>query len=284
MNFVEKIENLINGLLLKLGGLVLALLGRIAPARLKLMIAKFQASLERFKAFLKQSPFLLKDFAIKKFAELKSTAQTMDYKAKFIESYHTALNQYRASSEGKAGKVKTLVLAPFLIFGQWLRGLTLTQSMLLTTATTASVVAAVGIVYSGQRLIKQNTEPERAPASVEVVYDRPNYYKEQNRQLVFTNIRLPVYIPQVNELRSVDIDFSLTLSNREARANLSKKEFELRDHLILEMEPVIAEFPLEEEGKTVIKEKIFREVNIFMQDMQIEGEVTEVEITYILAN
>lgn len=284
MNLVEKIENLINGLLLKLGGLLLALLSRLAPSSLKNFLRKFQELNARFKIFIKQSPFLLKDLVIKKIGELKTTAQSLDYKAKLISSYQNALNQYRVSSEGKAGKIRTIILTPFLVFGQWLQGLTLTQSMLLTTATAASLVAVVGVVYSGQRLISENKPVERAPASVEVAYERPEYYKEQNRQLIFTNVRLPVYIPQVNELRSVDIDFSLTLSNRESRANLSKKEFELRDHLILEMEPVIASFPLEEEGKSVIKEKIFREVNIFMQDHKIEGEVSEVEITYILAN
>ena len=284
MNFVEKIENLINGLLLKLGGLFLGLLSRIAPSRLKNLFTKFQQFIARFKVFIKQSPFLFKDLAIKKIGELKANAQSLDYKAKLLSSYQNALNQYRASTEGKAGKFRTIILTPFLVFGQWLQGLTLTQSMLLTSATAASLVAVVGVIYSGQRLIKDNSAVERTPASIEVAYERPEYYKEQNRQLVFTNIRLPVYIPQVNELRSVDIDFSLTLSNRESRANLSKKEFELRDHLILEMEPVIASFPLEEEGKAVIKEKIFREVNIFMQDHKIEGEVSEVEITYILAN
>jgi flagellar basal body-associated protein FliL len=284
MKFLEKIENLINAFLIKLGELFLGLFGKITPTALKAIWLRIETQSSWVKAQIKDSPTLLKNLAITAVPRIKAAAQALDIKTKLTNTYQTALSKYHLQTEAQTGRFKRILLTPFFLMSEWLRGLTLTQSIVLVSSTAASFVAAVAIMYSGERMIGQGTEKDRAPASVVVEYERPDYYKKQNRQLTFTNVRLPVYIPEVNELKSVDIDFSLTLSNRESRTALGKKEFELRDHLILEVEPVIAAFPLEEEGKTVIKEKILMEINQFMVNHQLEGSVEEVEITYILAN
>jgi flagellar basal body-associated protein FliL len=74
------------------------------------------------------------------------------------------------------------------------------------------------------------------------------------------------------------------MSSRMSRMKLGMKEIELRDHLILNVEPMIASFPLEDEGKEILRKKLTLEINDFMIAHQIEGEVEDIKLIYILAN
>ena len=56
----------------------------------------------------------------------------------------------------------------------------------------------------------------------------------------------------------------------------------IRDRLNSSLQAVVPNFPLEPEGKKIIKEKIRREVNHLIEDLKIEGRVDEVFIHSIL--
>jgi hypothetical protein len=58
----------------------------------------------------------------------------------------------------------------------------------------------------------------------------------------------------------------------------------MRDHLILEMEPSVASFPLTEEGKEIIRQKLSTEIDVFLESHKITGHVEEIKVVYILAN
>lgn len=283
MNFIVKIENAINFLLNKLGELML----KIVPAPVKTVFAKIAAVFAWLSQQIKNLPSISKTFLISFIGKTKSTALGFNYKAALLDTYKKAMAQYKEKSPEKAGKFGTVLLTPFLMIGQWLKGLSAAQSMLLLAFSCASVLSVIGIGFSGHKLMNSHGEEEgRTPASVpeEVAYERPDYYKKQTKHLDLTNLRLPVYVAQVNEIRSVDIDFTATMTNRHARMFLEKHEFQLRDHLILQLEPSVASFPLEEEGKEIIRRKLLTEVNDFLKQNEIEGEVTELKITYVLAN
>ena len=282
MGFIEKIENLINMLLIKLSELMY----KFVPAPIKRVIEKIQSWFAFLSAQFRLLPSYAKTFILFLIGKVKSTLASVDFKAALKESYQKAIAQYKEKSSGKSSKLKTLFMTPFLVVAQWLQGLSTSQSMLLMAFTSASVLAAIGIGFSGNRLANHHMESNRAPASVEeeIPYDRPGYYKKQTRHFEISNLRLPVYVAQVNEIRSVDIDFTATTSNRNARMFLEKKEFQLRDHFVIEIEPSVASFPLEEEGKEIIRRKILMEINEFLKRHNVEGEVTELKITYVLAN
>lgn len=281
MKLLEKIEILLNALLLKLG----ELLWKLVPGFVRVKFQWAGVQWEKLKLFLKSLPSLLKVKVVALVTRLKALAADFNIKAALQESYQKALIRYKESASAeKTGKLKTIFMAPFLVVGQWLHGLSVGQSMLLLTFSAGSFLAVLGIFFSGQRLA--GGQALRAPASVEeeVLYERPGYYKKQTRHFSVTNLRLPVYVAQVNEIRSVDVDFTATLSNRYSRMFLEKNEFQLRDHLILQLEPSIAAFPLEEEGKIIIRKKLLSEINDFLQLNEVQGEVTELKITYVLAN
>ncbi|MCM2350899.1 MAG: hypothetical protein NDI69_12825 [Bacteriovoracaceae bacterium] len=280
MDLLVKIENAINFLLIKLTELML----KAMPKSVRTFFRNVNHCWVQFLVHFKSLPELAKKWLLLFIQKTKSYIASVSFKEALKETYQTAITQYKTRKASQVGKLKTFFLTPFLIMGQWLQGLSASQSMLLLTFSAASFLAVVGIGFSSKKMLNTG-EAQRAPASAEeILYERPDYYKKSSRHLEITNLRLPVYIPEVNEIRSVDIDFTATLSNRYSRAYLEKHEFHLRDHLILQIEPSVASFPLLEEGKQIIRHKLLMEINDFLKMNKIDGEVTDLKITYILAN
>ena len=79
-------------------------------------------------------------------------------------------------------------------------------------------------------------------------------------------------------------DFSVTASNRTTRKWLEVHEFELRDHLVSTLEPVMPTFPMTDEGRAMLAEKLKNEVTDFLSTHKVEGSAKEVRIVYILAH
>jgi flagellar basal body-associated protein FliL len=279
MGILIKLEEFLNKLLTRLGGVILVFLKKLIPTKLVGVLSTLTSF--SVKVWIIQHAKMVLPWILAK----KTALLSLDIKGKLKSTYSTAMERYLAQGAAKGGRLKTILMAPVLVFGQWLQGLTTAQSVLLMTSTAASIIAVIGIGFSGQKLSKHHSDQDRAPASVELPdYARPDYYKQQRRFFSITNLRLPIYVAEVNEIRSVDIDFQATVSNRNSRALLEKFEFQLRDHLIHKIEPIIASFTLQEEGKVMIKEKLQAEINVFMKDRNFEGEIEDLKITYILAN
>lgn len=269
MNFISKIEDILNTFLNKLFASFLKFIPK---------------SLKTFFMIIPKLPFKIK----------KGLLDFISYiKVKFKESHQELLNM-NAEKRSKAYRsVKAFFLTPLYMVGHWLDGLSTGQSILLLTFTSASLLSMISIGFSGKRIIYHDeeeliSEQTRLPASEakeeELTFDRPEYYKKQERHFGITNLKLPLYEGGLESIRTVDIDFNATLSNRNSRLFLEKNEFPLRDHLVLTIEPSLSEFPLEEEGKEIIRAKIAREINSFLSKHQIEGEVVELKLTYMLAN
>lgn len=278
MDFLFKLENFLNSLILKLGSKLLSLV----PVKIRVFFETFSGRWNRYVTFVKNFPAFIKE----KLPGMKSSALNFDYKAKVLGPVKDGMAKYNAGRKEKAGQLKVILLAPFLLLGQWVQGLSAAQSLLLLFLTGASALSGISIISSGSRLI-QGSDVTRAPVSTEeeeVSYDRPEYYKKDLKHLTITNLRLPVYVPAVNELRSVDIDFTAVMTTRESRLYLEKMEFQLRDHLILEIEPSVATFPLTEEGKEIIRQKLKSEIDLFLKERKVNGYVEDMKVVYMLAN
>lgn len=286
MSLIEKLETLVNNLLILLGQLLSRALVKVTPSKVILVFSKISQKNSQCISWCKQAPKqLIKNLPVW-LTKLKSIVFALNIKEKLKGMFKSVLSQYDLNQKGsKLNLLKKFLLAPFLMMGHWLNGLNIAQTVMLLGFTTASVLAVINIIFSGNRMMSSHINEMRAPASVEEIsYDRPQYYKKQNRHLHFANLRLPVYMPKLNELKTVDIDFSATLTNRLSRMKLEKLEFQLRDHFILNVEPMVTSFPLEDEGKAILREKIIAEMNSFMLEHKIEGEIQDIKIIYILAN
>lgn len=285
MNLFTKIEAAINALLITIGKYLLRLIDKVLPPKVKSFLVMVLGKFQKLFDLIASVPVKVKPFIMKVISFVKAKLQAYDLKTKLKEAYAISLAKQKGAKTSTFLQIKSLIMTPFLLAASWLQGLTTMQSLLLMGFTAASFLSGINMIFSGKRIVEQELEG-RYPASVvsDPEYDRPIYYKAEKRHFDVTNFRLPVYVPQVNEQRTVDIDFTAEITNRAARRYLEKHEFELRDHFILNIEPVEASFPIVEEGKEIIRKKILIEINEFLLLNGIEGQVIDVKITYVLAN
>jgi hypothetical protein len=281
MGLIEKLETLINNLIFKL----LEFLWRLVPSPIKKIIEKYRSLKQSFLSFLKNIPSLLKKYIPILLSQTKSKISSTNFKPAFSDETKAILDEYSKNNKS-AGKFKKVILLPWILVSKWFEDLSAAQTIGMFVFSAASILAVIGIGFSGQKIANLQKEASRIPASVEeeVPYARPIYYKKQTRHVEISNLRLPVYFANINEVKSVDIDFVATTSNRETKMFLDKHDFQLRDHLILQVEPSVAAFPLEEEGKDIIRKRLIQELNDFLKTYEIDGSVSEVRITYVLAN
>ena len=98
------------------------------------------------------------------------------------------------------------------------------------------------------------------------------------------DINLQIFLEDTRRNRQVWLDFSVLATNRNVVLYLQDHEVELKDHLTTNVEPVIPQLPIEEEGKQIIKDKIKAELNQFLEKNGIEGKVQEIYINYLMAS
>ena len=145
------------------------------------------------------------------------------------------------------------------------------------------LLGALGI-YSSLVQIYNTEQPSRSIASVQEYDYRPEYRLYPQQTLTIQNIKVPIFVESVGEIDSITIDFSVRTSTRFARYYLLEYDYKLKDYFFTTVEPVISNFPIETEGKEVLKEKIRIEINNFLHENYVEGEVEEVNILYIVGS
>lgn len=118
----------------------------------------------------------------------------------------------------------------------------------------------------------------------QVFNSRPEYYRQTERMLSVTDINLQIFLEDTRRNRQVWLDFSVLASNRNAIIYLKDHEFEFKDHLTTNVEPVLPQLPIEEEGRLIIKDKLKLELNQFLEKNGVEGKVLEIYIDYLIAS
>lgn len=98
------------------------------------------------------------------------------------------------------------------------------------------------------------------------------------------NVKIPIYVEDVKAISSVTVDFTVRTSTRFAKQYLEEYEYKLKDYFFMTTEPVISTFPLKHEGKSILKEKIQDELNVFLNENKVEGQVQEVDIIFIVGS
>ncbi len=171
------------------------------------------------------------------------------------------------------------------IFRNWIKTQSITTIMVLISVFSI-VLVAVSLIYQNISTIykkkndkiiaeiKKETLPEKK--------DRPKYYKQLDRQLQVTNVSMPVFVESFSSMRALYMDFTIQTSNRFVRNFLQKHDHLIQDQLTTSVEPTVPDFPLTDEGKTIVKDKIQKEVNKVIKTYKIEGEVEQVFLDSII--
>lgn len=124
-------------------------------------------------------------------------------------------------------------------------------------------------------------------SSVEVkqVLDaRPKYFMQIDKMVSFKDINLQLFLEDTKRNRQVWVDFTALANNRNIILFLKDHEIEIRDYINMEVEPVIPQLPVEEEGRQIIKEKLRLELNDYLKKSNIEGRILEIYVDYIIVS
>ena len=139
-------------------------------------------------------------------------------------------------------------------------------------------------IYFGANQIFMKEFPTRSIASVQEYDYRPDYKLYEQKTIKILNMKVPIFSESVEKINSITVDFSLRTSTRFAKYYLIQYEYKLKDYFFTTVEPVVSDFPMQTEGKEVLKEKIRDEINNFLYENHVEGEVEEVNILYMVGS
>jgi hypothetical protein len=288
---LEKLEEKINEVIERLKAFVFIIFNKLIPQKLidfvVLYRAKSKAKIARFKSKLSSiinvwssKVITIKDFIMKAIEDI----QKYPIKEKsfvLLENVKRILLKTPIKNHAHwfIDKLKHHINKFDAVLEKW-------GKSQIGFATTVLFVMSIGFynVYESSNKIYQKENPTRTPASVQEYAKRPEYKKYSKRTLRVQNIKVPIFKENVNQVRSITIDFTVRTSTRFAKQYLVFHESHLKDYFFTSVEPVISSFPLEAEGKLILKEKILYELNNFLIDQRVEGLVEEVNIVFINAN
>ena len=154
----------------------------------------------------------------------------------------------------------------------------------LAMAVTVFILMGVGLtsMYNSSQRFMIKEFPDRAPANIQDYAYKPDYKMFKKKTLKVMNIKVPVLQENVKQVKSVTVDFTVRTSTRFAKQYLEHYENQLKDYFFTTVEPVVSSFPLEREGKDILKEKILYELNNFLKENNVEGFVEQVDIVFII--
>ena len=282
MKGLEKIINKINTLLVFIVKITNNIFSKIVPAPTKIWFKKITTQIqENHKSTKKTS---------KQIEQLKKILDKIEIiLKKIVNGISVVIDKIQRIDFKKVSPQKIILLilaifAPvFLRLKVWI--LTLKPATMIGAVVISSIGGIASVqIYTNAKQIKEkaDAEKEKEQIVVDLSQRRSKYYKEDERQILVSNIVLPVYIESVSSIKSLTIDFILVMSNRYLKAYFSDNEHLIKNKLSYTIEPIIPTFPLTNEGKTILKDKIKKELNTLIFDLNIAGEIEKIYFQNII--
>ncbi len=162
--------------------------------------------------------------------------------------------------------------------------------LLLAFVLTTGSLAIFQIYKTSVDLYKRNISSVIAPEPTFSIARRPAYHDRVKKSFYVTNILIPFGFEEAivdkgaEGIRSLIVDIEVETSNRYLSIYLSTQEHVIKDYLNRKMQPVIATFPLTEEGKSVVRAKIVEELNRLIKETEVQGTILNVYIVNITAS
>jgi len=113
---------------------------------------------------------------------------------------------------------------------------------------------------------------------------RPEYFGQEDRTFSMKDVGLQIFLEDTNRNKQMTFDYSIVASNRNVVLYFRDHEEKVRDRFSTQVEPIIPRLPIEDEGRSIIKDKIRFELNEMLKEEKIEGKVLVVYIDYILGS
>lgn len=291
MKKLEKIEEGLNRFVLSIATLLSTMLKKLTPSSIKNLLATLQKKLTNFRLNSKKKAQTLKVSSIEKVLKTKEKLQNSSKKITAIPLAAATKAKDIKSSDMKWAKISAAFLAFFTPLmtkiKSWYLSLQPQTIAVGISFTALSTIAGLTIYTQVQKVAKTAEQAQkiaeeaaRAPASAK----RPAYFRKSEKQFAVANVILPAYFrTSPKELKKLVIDFTFESSNKYIRNYFDRNAHLIQDTLNTTIEPISINFPLEDEGKIIIKEKIKKEMNKKLRKLKVKGEIKEVYINSIIA-
>ncbi|MCB9063413.1 MAG: hypothetical protein H6622_17955 [Halobacteriovoraceae bacterium] len=203
--------------------------------------------------------------------ELISKVKSLDFKSLQLSTFKNYISKYTLPIWLKIKKF-TSNLSTRTILGVVLIGLVIFLSL-------------ISIFNSSEKIKDKFSTPITMPTVEEVIkktQKRSQFYKQADKILLITHVTIPVFIESFKRAETLIIDIKVKTSNMYIKSFFLGKDYLVKDIITSNIHPIVRDFPLEEEGKTIIKEKIKQELNNLLKINKIQGEILEVYIENLL--
>jgi hypothetical protein len=282
-----KIEELINSFISNIGNLLSGKAKSLTPTKIKNKYQKSKELLTSRRGELKEKLLRSKDKALTK---VISTKKHLDEaKVKTIDVVHKAKETDIKSIKWTrvVAALGAVLAVPLLKLKVWYLNLKPLQIASFVTFSTVATLASVNIYVQSNKIAEESRAPASEAAEVvdnaTAISRRPAYFKRTEKQFKVSNVVLPAYVKTNGAIRKLVIDFTFESSNKYIKAYLWENPHLIHDVLNSKIEPISIEFPLENEGKIIVKEKIQREMNDLLKRLKIKGKIKEIFIHSMIA-
>ena len=285
----EKLELKLNAGLVSLMAWLKLIIPKITPNFIKRLLVflgeKIRTAIFTVYEFFRNIAFNLTMNAAQFLAWLKTRKQPLLEKWGETKEKLTTIKKFFKGTplKSSAQYIKQQSKKTGLKLNKKLKNISREQVTLGGIALVMLTLGTYGVYFSSQS-IWQKEFPYREPASVQEYDEKPEYFYLKEQTVLFQNIKVPLQVLKVGDMESLTIDFSVRTSTRFARYYLSENEHKLKDYFFTNVEPIVSNHVLEVEAKEVLKEKIKSEVQQFLNQEKVEGQVLEINIHYIVGS
>lgn len=283
-----KIEEAINNFLEKIAISLGQKSKNLTPKKIKNSFSSSKEIVNNRKALLGQKLIDARQKAIEHGISAKSKLDSAKVKAAQAAQKVKETDPRKVNWKKSLLALLAFILPPFIKLKKWYLNLSSGQIAGVVTIATVSTIASLNIYIQSNKIAEDQAKNAELVEQVEnatAISRRPAYFKGQEKQFRIENVILPAYVQGQQEFRKLVIEFTLESSNRYILAYLTHRDNRhlIHDTLNSQIEPISISFPLEREGKIIVKEKIKKEINALLKKLEIKGEINEVHIHSMIA-
>lgn len=294
MKFWLKIEAILNKIIVSVSEAMAKNISKATPDKVKKSIATTKEKTSSLSSSTKEN--VLGKIQNSKTWTVTKIGQTKAVVDKSKESAVTAVASAK-SYDWKSLNAKKVIAAVALVFGpmilrfkSWYVGLKPTTVLTITISSVAFSLTGI-TVYQQAKDIQDKTAKEvvREPNAISDSMKRDKlarskYRHHKAKRISLAAVNIPVYIESRKGMQSLKIDFTFEADNRYIAKyfTIIENEYLIRDRFNRTVQPIIPTFPMEAEGKKVLKDKMKVELNKLIKDLKIKGEIKEIYIHSIL--
>ena len=293
---MQSLIDKINTLLLKLFKVIKNGISKLIPQKLKDLDKNLKNKIQESKKELIKRLIDFKDksivFSKKLLKDLKSIKRSVSRNFRQLNSFIENFSIKKIDFKKILLSLLAFLNVPFKKITSFLSSIPTEKyiigfvSLIILSTFTLISYNSINEIYknkTGEDLIKFSTpEEKKEPDFIE----RPVYFKREKKQFTIRDINLPIYVESINAIRMLTLDFTIEGNNRYIAAyfKTGRNEDLIKNQLVKGVEPIIPTFPLNEEGKRILKNKLTKEMNILIKSLDIKGKISKVYIDNILAN